>query len=79
MRTTIDLPDDLHRRLRRAALDRHKSMSQLATELIDEGLPDSVVRPQVVPGAPGLLAIRVGRPVTSEDVAAMEDEELEGW
>ncbi len=79
MRTTIDLPDDLHRRLRRAALDRHKSMSQLATELIDEGLPDSDRSPRLEMGEHGLLVARVGRPVTSEDVAAMEDEEFDEW
>jgi len=79
MRTTVDLPETLHRRLRRAALDRHVSMSRLVAELIEEGLSPSPPTLRIVEGAHGLLAFEVGHPITAEDVALMEDEEMDGW
>lgn len=76
MRTTVDLPDELHRRLRRAAFDRHISMSRLVSDLLEEGLGAGPRPPRLVRGEHGLLVAHIGRPITSEEVAAMEDEEL---
>jgi hypothetical protein len=75
MRTTIDLPADLHKQALAVARDTHRTLSEtVAADLIRRGL-----------GAGGTAAIStdlrrlplvsVGRVVTSEDVRSLEDEE----
>ena len=72
MRTTIDLPADVHALAREIAHQQHKSLSQVVTELIRLALspPDA---PAPSPPA-GLPTVRVGRIVTAEDVRSLEDE-----
>ena len=83
MRTTIDLPDDLHHAVNSIAMHARKSMNQTVAELIRRGLAlapnagekapaaDSGLR---IDKASGLPLIRSPRPVSSEDVRALEDE-----
>jgi predicted transcriptional regulator len=74
MRTTIDLPEDLHRIARSIAHDRKVSLSRAVADLLRQALdagPHPVDR-EIVNGLP---VIRLGRPVTSEDVRALEDDE----
>lgn len=81
MRTTIDLPDDLHRAVTSIAAHSRRSMNQTVADLIRRGLaPPSG---PLGSGAPstlrldqdtGLPVIRSPRPVTAEDVRALEDE-----
>lgn len=78
MRTTIDLPADLHQAVVSIAAHSRKSMNQTVAELIRRGLAH--------PSAPagggayrldertGLPSIRSPRPVTAEDIRALEDE-----
>ena len=81
MRTTIDLPSDLHHAVSSIAAHARKSMNQTVAELIRRGL----AQPPLPAGAAGVSALRIDkrtglpvirspRPVTAEDVRALEDE-----
>lgn len=72
MRTTIDLPDDLHRAASAIACERHESLSATVTDLIRRGLaaPQGVIAER----RGGFPIIRVGRPVIAEDVRALDDD-----
>lgn len=72
MRTTVDLPDDLHELARQLAHDSGRSMSEVVAELIRRGL----ARPTVAPAQSrrGMPTVSVGRPITAEDVRALDDE-----
>lgn len=73
MRTTIDLPDDLHEHIRRLAYERRESMSKVAVDLIRRGVehPDP---PELVEVRRGVPVISVGRTITADDVASLEDD-----
>lgn len=81
MRTTIDLPADLHQIVTSVASHTRRSMNQTVAELIRRGLslsPDAggvVASPAVrIDEQTGLPVIRTSRPVTAEDVRALGDE-----
>ena len=75
MRTTIDLPDDLHKQAQAIARDTHRTLSETVADLMRRGLgADSVGTTSTDPRT-GLPLVSVGRVVTSEDVRALEDEE----
>lgn len=81
MRTTIDLPADLHDAVTSIAAHGRKSMNQTVAELLRRGLAHPPLG-RGVAGDPGLRIddetglplIRSARPVTAEDVRALEDE-----
>ena len=74
MRTTIDLPDDLHRLTRAIARDTSRSMSETVVELMRRGLGE-MREPEVARSErTGLPVVRLGKVVTSEDVRALDDE-----
>jgi predicted transcriptional regulator len=72
VRTTIDLPKDLHELARQLAHDSNRSMSEVIAELIRLGLGQN--RAEVQRSDRGLPVVTVGRPITSEDVRSLEDE-----
>lgn len=81
MRTTIDLPADLHHAVLSIAAHGRKSMNQTVAELIRRGLahPPQAAGAAAGPGLriderTGLPSIRSPRPVTEEDVRALEDD-----
>ena len=81
MRTTIDLPVDLHNAVTSIAAHSRKSMNQTVAELIRRGLahPPSAAEAAAKGGLridkrTGLPVIRSARPVSAEDVRALEDE-----
>lgn len=84
MRTTIDLPDDLHQVVTSVAAHTRRSMNQTVADLIRRGLAVSVPsggaaaeqasKPYRISEDTGLPVIRSPRPVTAEDVRALEDE-----
>jgi hypothetical protein len=81
MRTTIDLPDDLHRAVTSIAGHSRRSMNQTVADLIRRGLaPASDLLDPAASTAfrldqrTGLPTIRSQRPVTAEEVSALEDE-----
>jgi hypothetical protein len=81
MRTTINLPADLHDAVTSIASHARKSMNQTVAELIRRGLAhpplaaDTAANPGLrIDQSTGLPLIRSPRPVTAEDVRALEDE-----
>jgi hypothetical protein len=78
MRTTIDLPEDLHRIASAIAHDTGRSLSQTVTDLLRRGLSSGVAegehpRYRIDPGT-GLPTVRSRRTITTEDVRALDDE-----
>ena len=73
MRTTIDLPGDLHAIALQLARQDRLTLSQTVARLMERGLGD---RPRLRrdPGT-GLLVAMGGRPLTHEEVRALEDGE----
>jgi hypothetical protein len=72
MRTTIDLPDDLHALARQLAHDGNRSMSDVVAELMRVGLHQEVPAPGT--SRRGMPVVSVGRSVTAEDVRTLDDE-----
>ncbi len=72
MRTTIDLPPDLHTLARQLAHEQNRSMSDVIAQLMRQGLRR--VEPELTVGDRGLPVVRVGRPITAEDVRSLDDE-----
>lgn len=80
MRTTIDLPDDLHQVIASLASSHRKSLSQTAVDLMRRGL-EGPRPPEGARGdAPrtssntGLPLVHFARVITVEDVRALDDE-----
>lgn len=74
MRTTIDLPDDVHRILTSVARDRGQTLSQTVAGILRERLTPSE-RPRVYMNPrTGLPVVHFGHVVTIEDVKRLEDE-----
>ncbi len=75
MRTTIDLPDDLHRRAMSIARDTSRSLSETVADLMRRGLghgqPTAVSRSSKT----GLPVVRLGTVITTDDVRELEDDE----
>jgi predicted transcriptional regulator len=73
VRTTIDLPDDLHALARQLAHDEHRSLSDVVADLMRRGLhrPTATARAS---GPRGLPQVAVGRAVTAEDVRSLDDD-----
>jgi predicted transcriptional regulator len=75
VRTTIDLPDDLHKQAQAIARDTHRTLSETVTDLIRRGLVAGSAAPISTDPRTGLPLVSVGTVVTSEDVRSLEDEE----
>jgi hypothetical protein len=78
MRTTVDLPEDLHSIVSSLAVHTKRSMSQTAAELIRRGLSAPVVATGAavftVDAKTRLPVVKSSRVITPEDVKALEDE-----
>jgi hypothetical protein len=72
VRTTLDLPDDIHELARQVAHDSGRSLSEVVSELIRLGLRRQ--RPEPARSVRGIPMTSVGRPVTAEDVRALDDD-----
>ncbi len=74
MRTTIDLPDDLHAIASSLARDRGCTLSTAVADLLRRALgPNTQV--EVVDRRTGFPLLASGRPITSDDVGGLDDEE----
>jgi Arc/MetJ family transcription regulator len=75
MRTTIDLPDDLHTAAVLIARDRHQSLSRTVSDLMRTALAgERSGRPLETDQETGLPIVRLGHRITAEDVASAQDE-----
>jgi Arc/MetJ family transcription regulator len=74
MRTTVDLPADLHAQVVSIARDTHRTLSDTVAFLMRRGLSESWSAELTHSAATGLPVVRLGRMITTEDVRALEDE-----
>jgi hypothetical protein len=75
MRTTLDLPDDLHKQALAIARDNHRTLSETVADLIRRGLGAGRTAALSTDPRTGLPLVSVGTVITSEDVRSLEDEE----
>jgi hypothetical protein len=75
VRTTVDLPDDLHQMVTAVARYEGKSMSRAIADLLRRQLAPPAGPPISTDDRTGFRVVRLGRPITSEDVRSLEDEE----
>jgi Arc/MetJ family transcription regulator len=74
MRTTVDLPADLHAQVMAIARDTHRTLSDTVAFLMRRGLGDGRATGLAHSAATGLPVVRLGKVITSEDVRALEDD-----
>ena len=74
VRTTIDLPDDLHRIARALARDEGRTLSETVALLLRRALGEVGPVARSRDDRTGLPTVRLGAPVTTEDVRALDDE-----
>ncbi|CAN5231217.1 antitoxin VapB29 [soil metagenome] len=77
MRTTINLPEDLHRQATSIARDRSQSLSDAVAELMRRGLGQGEASGIERSERTGLAVVRLGTVITTDDVRALEDEHTE--
>jgi Arc/MetJ family transcription regulator len=75
MRTTLDIPDDLHAQAVAIARDTHQSLSQTVALLIRRGLGSGHSGEVVTSDRTGLPVVHLGRTITTEDVRQLEDDD----
>jgi hypothetical protein len=75
MRTTVDLPDDLHRLALSIARDTSRTLSEIVAELMRRGLGQGKPAATVRSPRTGLPVVRLGKTITTEDVRSLEDEQ----
>jgi predicted transcriptional regulator len=75
MRTTIDLPEDLHKQAVAIARDTSRSLSETVAELMRRGLGQGRKAEISRSERTGLPVIHLGRVITTEDVRALDDDE----
>jgi hypothetical protein len=79
MRTTVVLPEDLHRIVTALATQTRRSVSQTVADLMRSALAATTVTADTAPAVckdskTGLPVLRGSRAITPEDVNALEDE-----
>ena len=75
MRTTVDLPDDLHRQVLAIERDTRRTLSETVADLMRRGLGHGKSVEVSQSPRTGLPVVSLGTVVTSEDVRSLEDEE----
>jgi hypothetical protein len=76
MRTTIDLPLDLHRQAKAIARDRSWTLSDAVAWLMRRGLGERDTGPELSwDELTGLPTVKLGRVITSDDVRRLLEEE----
>lgn len=74
MRTTVDLPGDLHAQVTAIARDTHRTLSETIAFLMRRGLNAGGTADVAHSPTTGLPVVRLGRVISTEDVRALEDE-----
>ena len=76
MRTTIDLPEDLHRRAKAIAYERNWTLSQAVSWLMRRGLGAVQTSAEIrIDKLTGFPLIDYGHPITDEDVKRFLEED----
>lgn len=76
MRTTIDLPAELHDIARALAHDQRRSMNAVLVDLVRRGLEPPKADDSPLPMRNGFPQMRFSRTITTEDVRRAQDDEL---
>jgi Arc/MetJ family transcription regulator len=74
MRTTIDLPDDLHKQTLAIARDTSRTLSETVADLMRRGLSQGSTGEIARSAVTGLPVVHLGTVVTTEDVRALDDD-----
>ncbi len=74
MRTTIDLRPELHRKALSLARDSRRTLSETVNDLLAKVLEPAGDSALTTSPVTGLTVVRVGHPVSSEDVRSLEDD-----
>jgi hypothetical protein len=75
MRTTVDLPADLHAKAVAISRDTHRTLSETVADLMRRGLGEGQDAEVTTSTRTGLPVVQLGRTITTEDVRALEDDE----
>jgi hypothetical protein len=75
MRTTVDLPEDLHAKAAAIARDTHRTLSETVADLMRRGLGQGQDAEVTTSARTGLPVVHLGRTITTEDVRVLEDDE----
>jgi hypothetical protein len=75
VRTTIDLPDDLHALATAIARDTHQTLSQTVAGLVRRGLSSGHPGEITTSARTGLPVAHLGKTITTEDVRQLEDDD----
>jgi len=75
MRTTVDLPEDLHAQAVAISRDTHRTLSETVAYLMRRGLGQGQPAEVETSSRTGLPVVHLGRTITTEDVRALEDDE----
>ncbi|GAA4550452.1 antitoxin [Amycolatopsis samaneae] len=75
MRTTVDLPADLHRQALSIARDTSRSLSEVVAELVRRGLGQGKPSEPSRSSKTGLPVVSLGKIITTEDVRSLEDDQ----
>jgi hypothetical protein len=75
MRTTVDLPADLHAKAIAIARDTHRTLSETVADLMRRGLGQGQDAEVTTSARTGLPVVHLGRTITTEDVRALEDDD----
>jgi hypothetical protein len=74
MRTTIEIPDDLHRIVVAVARDRRQTLSQAVSAILRDALAPGAEPTVSTDPTTGWPVVRLGRTITMEDVRSLEDD-----
>jgi Arc/MetJ family transcription regulator len=75
MRTTIDLPDDLHRQAMSIARDTSRSLSETVAALMRRGLSQGLKGEVTHSAVTGMPIVHLGTVITTDDVRGLEDDQ----
>jgi predicted transcriptional regulator len=75
VRTTVDLPDDLHRQVQSIARKTSRTLSEIVVDLMRRGLGEG--KPAQTSQSPrtGLPVVTLGKVITTDDVRSLEDDQ----
>ena len=73
MRTTIDLPDDLHRQALSIARDTSRSLSETVAALMRRGLGQGTKAEVARSTVTGMPIVHLGTVITTDDVRRLDD------
>lgn len=76
MRTTIDLPDELHKQALAIARDKSRTLSETVADLMRRGLSQGPAGEISRSAITGLPVVHLGTVVTTEDVRALDDDDV---